>query len=403
MNEDIYYKKLIDLKYRDKLLHFLVSQDLFSSFQIDVGTRYLLRTLDKAGIHCFQKILDLGCGYGPLGLALKSDNNAAVVHMVDRDALAVEFARQNAELNGFGDMQVYGSLGYDGVDEEDFDIIIANIPGKAGETVIASFIRDARYFLRPVGLVAIVVVNAIASMVEQILDGLTDIDIILHQSRSGHTVYHYRFTGESGGTDNTYIKAIDREVYQRNEASFQYNDLTWKMCTAHGLPEFDSLHYRTRLLLDGLREFGRENPRGAAIFDSGQGHVPVFLWHTFQPDHITLIDRDLLSLRYSQRNLGLNGCPEKRTTLLHRVGFTAGSGEKYDLIAGVLREEEGPGAVFETVKAAAGCLDPEGMLLVSGSTTAISRLMEKIKTETNAAVVGRKKRRGNCLLVINPG
>jgi 16S rRNA (guanine1207-N2)-methyltransferase len=403
MNEDVYFKKIIDLKYGGKPLQFRVSQDLFSSFQVDTGTRFLLRTLEKTGTHSFDKILDLGCGYGPLGLALKSDNTAAVVHMVDRDALAVEYSRRNAELNGFGDIQVYGSLGYDDVREKDFDIIVANIPGKAGEPVITHFLKDARYFLRPGGLVAVVVVNAIAPMVEGILNKSNDIDIVLRQSRSGHTVFHYRFAGGPAGNDGDYISGVERNVYHRNETSFRYHDFTWRIRTAYGLPEFDTLHYRTVLLLEGLNELEGKSLRSSAVFNAGQGHVPVFIRHVLRPDSITLADRDLLSLRYAQSNLVLNGCSKEQVRMLHRAGFPAEKGKKVGLIAGVLREEEGPLAVFNTVKAAVECLDPEGILLVSGSSTAISRLMEKIKTEKIAEVVERKKRRGYRLVVVKHG
>jgi 16S rRNA (guanine1207-N2)-methyltransferase len=402
MSEDVYLKKVIDLKQRGKTLQFRVSQDLFSSFQIDVGSRFLLRTIITAGIYSFQKILDLGCGYGTLGMALKSDNEAAIVHMVDRDALAVEFARQNAELNGFGDIQVYGSLGYDDVRENDFDIIISNIPGKAGESVITHFLRDARYFLKPGGLVAIVLVTALESMVKGILDDTPDIEVVLHQVRSGHAIFHYRFTGESGETGNPYVKAIERDVYHRNEASFSQHDLTWQMRAARGLKEFDSLHYRTELLLHGLRDVKRNDSGQAAVINPGQGHVPVFLWHIFRPDKITLIDRDLLSLRYSQQNLAINGCPEDSITLMHGVCFSMDKGEQVDLITGVLREEEGPEAVFATVKNAAGYLIQEGLLLVSGSSTAIARLTERVKARLQLDIIERTKRRGYCLAVMKP-
>ena len=379
MNEDIYYKKVIDLRQGEKTLQFRVSQDLFSSFQIDVGSRFLLRTILRSEKQTYRKILDLGCGYGTLGLVLRSADETNVVHMVDRDALAVEYARQNVELNGLSrGVQVYSSLGYDDIRENDFDLIISNIPGKAGEPVIAHFLRDARYFVRPGGLVAIVVVNAIAPMVKAILGESADIEIVLRQSRSGHAVFQYRFTGESGETGGPYRQAMERDVYHRSETSFRHSDVTWQMRTGRGLPEFDSLHYRTKLLLGGLSDIKSNESGHAVVMNPGQGHIPVFLWHILRPDNITLIDRDLLALRYTQRNLVLNGCPNESITTLHRVGFSIDKGKQANLIAGILREEEGPEAVFETVKAAAGNLAAEGILMMSGSSTAMARLTERI-------------------------
>ena len=68
---DSYFKKVVSLEHEGHSLRFRVAQDLFSSHEVDVGTRLLLRTLEQAGHERLRKVLDLGCGYGPLGLALK--------------------------------------------------------------------------------------------------------------------------------------------------------------------------------------------------------------------------------------------------------------------------------------------------------------------------------------------
>ena len=67
---DPYYKKEVTLRIGGRGLVFRVSQTLFSSFGIDAGTELLLRTLHREGGK-FRKVLDLGCGYGPIGIALK--------------------------------------------------------------------------------------------------------------------------------------------------------------------------------------------------------------------------------------------------------------------------------------------------------------------------------------------
>ncbi|MDD5190648.1 MAG: methyltransferase, partial [Dehalococcoidales bacterium] len=63
---DIYYKKTLTYKYSGRELQFRVSQDLFSSFQVDLGTQFLIRTLTLGQDFPYKKILDLGCGYGPI-------------------------------------------------------------------------------------------------------------------------------------------------------------------------------------------------------------------------------------------------------------------------------------------------------------------------------------------------
>ena len=209
---DVYFKKTVDFYHNEHTLHFHVAQDLFSSHQIDVGTSRLLRSLVDAPP--FAKILDLGCGYGPLGLTLKALYPESVVHAVDRDALAVEYTRQNAALNQLADVEVYSSLGFDDVSARDFDLIISNIPGKAGDTVIASLLRDAVHFLKPGGLVAIVVVAALEATVAQALDD-PGIEIVFQETRTGHAIFHYRFTEAYRAAQPPFAGGLARGLYHR--------------------------------------------------------------------------------------------------------------------------------------------------------------------------------------------
>src|SRR4030042_5405033 len=100
MDEDIYFHKTVTFRARKQSLQSRTSEELFSSHDIDTGTRFLLRSIIEAKYDKPQRILNLGCGYGPLGLTLKKIHQDSIVHMVDRDALAIEYSRQNAKLNG---------------------------------------------------------------------------------------------------------------------------------------------------------------------------------------------------------------------------------------------------------------------------------------------------------------
>lgn len=393
MDEDVYFKKEVTLQHAGKTLRFRVSQDLFSSYKVDTGTRFLLRTVVLKS-HSFQKILDLGCGYGPIGLTLKKLNSSSEVHMVDRDALAVEYTRQNAALNGLDDIRIYGSLGYDDVQDTDFHLVIANIPGKAGEIVIAHFLKDAAYYLKPGGMVAVVVVALLESMVQEILENTPDVDILFHENRSGHAVFHYRF----GGGGGVYQNAFERGIYGRGGGYFSFHNINYHMQTACGLPEFDSLNYKTRLLLEGLENVDKSAVNSAVVFHPGQGHVPVFLWKIIGPQKMILIDRDLLSLRYSQKNLALNGYPDEKIDMLHQVDINANTREKTDLIIGMLREEEGTGAASLLLRQASEQLSSRGVVLVAGSSTAIARLVGTVRA-VRLRVKGRIKKRGYSLLV----
>ena len=146
----------------------------------------MLRTLrDEAP----DRGLDLGCGYGALGLALKADNPSMDLHMVDRDALAVRYARANAESNALQPVEVYGSLGYDEVLAKDFDLIVMNVPAKAGKAAIEHFLLDARSFLRDGGKVAAVVVAQLAPQVEAVLER-PKVEEMLRREASSYVGFH---------------------------------------------------------------------------------------------------------------------------------------------------------------------------------------------------------------------
>jgi len=326
--------------------------------------------------------------------------------MVDRDALAVEYSRQNATLNQLSDVDIHGSLGYDDVQSRDFDLIISNIPGKAGEAAIRSFLLDAQRYLSPTGFVAIVAVMPLEPLIAGILES-PYIHVVFREARAGHVVFHYQFSPEFS------VESIsEHNLYDREKIVISTGNIEFSMQTARGLPEFDQLNYHTELLIDGMQDLRGKSVKRALVFNPGQGHIPVALWKLFKPHQMGLVDRDLLSLRYAKRNLALNGCPDTHITLSHQVGMQSQNdapfrnstpllnGAPADLIAGILRESEGPEAVALTVKQAVEYLTPKGTLLVSGGSTAVTRLVDVLQAEKKIRIQKRKRNKGKSLLVL---
>ncbi len=396
---DALFKKTVTLRSGDRVLTFRVAQDLFSSRRIDVGSGFLLRTLAEAHPEPFDKVLDLGCGYGPIGLALGSASTSRV-HLVDRDALAVDYARQNAALNDIYGVDAYGSLGYDDVTANDFDLIAANIPGKAAEAVIASFLKDARHFLMPHGLVAIVVVSPLEPLVAGIL-AAAEFEVVLRKSRSGHAVFLYRFAGEGAATGEA-TSTFDRGVYHRGEMTFDFDGLQYSLATARGLHEFDSRSFHTELLLEGLAGLRAREIKRAIVFNPGVGHLPVTLWRMLDPESLVLVDRDLLSLRYSTRNLAGNDCPDECVTVSHRVGIAPEVGETTDAIIGALPEKAGPGWLKLIADQATERLSDDGVLVVAGRSTDVTRFAAVVEDDRRLKAVERKRWKGHSRLVLRP-
>jgi 16S rRNA (guanine1207-N2)-methyltransferase len=397
MDKDAYFHKIVTLRIGKEQLQFRTSQELFSSHDIDTGTRFLLRSVIEDGDQP-KKILDLGCGYGPLGLTLKKLYPESIVHMVDRDALAIEYSRQNAKINRLEDVDIYGSLGYDDVKRGDFDLIVSNIPGKAGEEVIAYLLREARYCLTPGGTAAIVVVAALESDVAKVLEDTPELEVAFRHKRAGHAIFHYRFDTKPGLTKPN-GSALERGVYRRNNIKIHLKDLEYTMRTAYGLPEFDSLNYGSEMLIASLEKIQSEKVQRVAVLNPGQGHIAVAVWKILNPAFIELIDRDLLALRYSQFNLIGNRCPPEKTSISHQVGLARKEGKKVDVIAGVLRDE-GKNVNAWVLKQAAEELAPGGKTIIAGESTGITRLADSLKEEERLRINARERRRGYSLLVL---
>lgn len=399
--QDAYFKKTLPFEHAGARLELRVSQDLFSSFDIDVGTRFLLRTLNTSDIAGMGSILDLGCGYGPIGLTLRKLAQEAVVHMVDRDALAVEYTRQNAALNGLDDVQIYGSLGYDDVDKHDFDLIVSNIPAKAGEAAITYFLQEAAYHLNPQGQVAVVVVTSLDPLVDQILGSMPNVVLMLRRTRPGHTVYQYRFTGEGEAHPAGLPSGIERGLYRRDEIELELDTTVLTVETAYGVPEFESPTHVTEMLIEGVLGLDQTTTAHTVLFNPGQGYGAVTLWAALRPQTIDLVDRDLLALRYSRRNLIDNGCPSDTINLMHQVGFSTLPSRPADLIAGVLREDEGPAALTFMLNRMTEALAPGATVVIASSSTTISRLVPVLQAQRRFTIESRKRREGDSLLILN--
>lgn len=184
---DWYYKKRIDYSFKSEDFTFDVAHTLFSSFEVDDGTDLLLRSM---ALKSPQSILDLGCGYGVLGIVLGRLLPEAQILMADKDLLAVRYARHNLQENQITNAKVIGSLGLEDVPEGPYDLIVSNIPAKIGDDAIEhEFILGPLERIRPGGDFWFVVVSGLNRLIPTI-SKRNNLKIKEIKKRSGYTVYH---------------------------------------------------------------------------------------------------------------------------------------------------------------------------------------------------------------------
>lgn len=396
---DAYYKKTIEYRNGDINLSFLASQELFSSQCVDIGTQRLLRTLLFEKICTYRKVLDLGCGYGPIGIFLKKINPNCELHMVDRDALALVFAQENSVRNNVDDnVLVYGSLGYDNVTDCDFDLIVSNIPAKVGEHVLTHMLKDARQHLSKNGIVVVVVVDAISEYVNSQLTSDETISIVYHHSWPGHHVYHYRFNREEKPIQRIQNTAFERGEYSRQEVKFMFNTKEYVINTTFHLAEFDNLNHDTSYLLSKLHLL-KSGINNLIVLNPGQGYIPLATTKYFNLNSLVLIDRDLQALKVSKENLICNKYPEESITMYHQVGIDMDFYNSQGIL-GVVPEQQNLEVYELLLQQSSALLNVGGQLMLCSSSSVITRILDLNSKHTHFILRQREKKNGRSVVLL---
>lgn len=135
-------------------LRFTTDIGVFSKRGVDFGSRLLVESFiepEMAG-----NILDVGCGYGPIGLSLAKSYTQRNIHMVDVNERALELTKRNAMNNGIKNVIIYESHCYTAVKDK-FAAILSNPPIRAGKKVVHAIIEDAKEHLLENGELWIVI------------------------------------------------------------------------------------------------------------------------------------------------------------------------------------------------------------------------------------------------------
>ncbi|KRN76436.1 class I SAM-dependent methyltransferase [Lentilactobacillus parabuchneri] len=123
-------------------LVFTSDNGVFSKHTVDYGSRVLIDYVDYDRIPA-GKILDMGTGYGPIGIAIAKAFPKRQVDMVDVNEVALALAKKNAAANQVDNVKIFESNIYDAVSDS-YAEIITNPPVRAGKQVVEQMISGAR-------------------------------------------------------------------------------------------------------------------------------------------------------------------------------------------------------------------------------------------------------------------
>ncbi len=162
LREDLNFRATL----RDHPFQFQTTWGLFSPRAIDEGSELLLDYLD---IGSEANCIDLGCGYGPLGMAMAAMAPDGVTHMIDKDFVAIDYAAKNAALNQLSNVEVYLSNGFSHVAPDmRFDTVVSNLPAKAGKELYYLYFYDALARMEVGATFYVVTINGLRGFIKRV-------------------------------------------------------------------------------------------------------------------------------------------------------------------------------------------------------------------------------------------
>jgi len=369
-------KKSVSLAWQGMALTFDVAQDLFSSYQVDRGSRLLLESLEGPQAPPVGEAADFGCGYGVLGIAWQAAHPGWAMTYVDRDALAVAFSRHNlARIVSSAESKAAFvrdiALPYK---EDGYDLVLWNVPGKAGRPVIVGLLDAVLDQLAVGGVVAAVVVHPLA---ELFTDGMTRDDMVVTNVTRGadHTVVHIRRErGQPVARD-----PFEEGVFDRPATDFEVEGLAWRLTPVIGLPEYDSLDHSTALAARAMLSI-RDDTAVARwmVVEPGAGHLALAASQLWPAATGRVYGRDALAIRTTVR--AIDGAVPLRAGSIWALEERIDR-DTVDLLVARLPEQAQQEELGGMLASFSEVLAPSGTAVLHGRSTEVARIDRLIRKQ----------------------
>ena len=131
---------MVHTRLRGEPFKFITASSVFSKKQVDLGTRLLIEAMqlpDKGNV------LDVGCGYGAVGIVAAASNPRLHVVMTDVNLRAVQLARRNTKINNVRNAEVRHGYLYEPIKDLTFNCVLSNPPVSAGMETVKALITQA--------------------------------------------------------------------------------------------------------------------------------------------------------------------------------------------------------------------------------------------------------------------
>jgi hypothetical protein len=338
MDISAYVNKTVPFKFSGAELRFDLSHALFSSFDIDRGTKLLLKAVAHDPVLArSRRVLDEGCGVGVIGLSIAEAFPGTHVVLRDRDSLAVAFTERNRRANRIGQRAAAAVAGEaddvsarpvpsalwaciaSRISAGNFDFVLSNLPAKAGGPVLASFFSSltgsdgGSPLLAQGGRAAVVIVEPLALQAEAWIDSAR-LRILERARGADHVVFVIEPAdalprGGADGAASSFegtanLGAFDLGPYKRCTADFALADLRYRAAGFWGLPEFDTPSFASSAAAElAARVFAGPRIGDLLVIDPGVGHFALWASRSGGCRSITAASRDILALAASAANI----------------------------------------------------------------------------------------------------